>query len=220
MSYPNYFQYSSNKYKCYKNEGAQGFPGDKGPQGATGPKGVMGSTGPQGAQGAQGACCAGPQGPQGPQGYTGPGAGAQGPAGPTGPPGTGYTINTIAPSETILTIQSDLTTPAATFAFSNLPGSGSTNWALSWSISELNISDTTNQIYITFANGLNVYQPVIYNSSNPGYLTSNIKNMSGSFNDIVTLGNDTSYTLNIYQSSSLYQGSQPNFYVSITLTSL
>jgi len=212
-----YQQYSLNKYNCNKITGSQGPQGYIGPQGATGPTGIIGHTGPQGAQGPQGACCVGATGAQGPQGATGVGGGPQGPAGPQGSPGTGYTINTKTTSS--LTIQSNLTNPAASFAFSGLPGSGATNWALSWSISEI-INDPSNKIYINFTDGVNTYNPFIYNSSNPAYLNATNINTNGSFNDIITLGTDTSYTVNIYQSSSIYPGSQPTFYISITLTSL
>lgn len=214
-----YKQYTVNKYNCNKTAGSQGPQGYIGPQGAIGPVGLVGHTGSQGAQGAQGACCVGAQGAKGPQGFSGAGGGPVGPAGPQGPPGTGYTINTITSSD--LTIQYDLTTPAASFAFSGLPSSGATNWALSWSISEI-INDPSNKIYINFTKGVNTYNPFIYNSANPAYLnaTESNMNMSGSFNDFITLGTDSSYTVNVYQSSSNYSVSQPTFYISITLTSL
>lgn len=215
-----YQQYSLNKYNCNKTTGSQGPQGYIGPQGATGPTGIIGHTGPQGAQGPQGACCVGATGAQGPQGATGIGGGPVGPPGPQGSPGTGYTINTKTNSlSTILTIQPNLTNPAASFAFSGLPGSGATNWALSWSISEI-INDPSNKIYINFTDGVNTYNPFIYNSSNPAYLNATNINTTGSFNDVITLGTVSSYTVNVYQSSSDYPGSQPTFYISITLTSL
>jgi hypothetical protein len=212
-----YKQYTVNKYNCNKTAGSQGPQGYIGPQGAIGPVGLVGHTGSQGAQGAQGACCVGAQGAKGPQGFSGAGGGPVGPAGPQGPPGTGYTINTITSSE--LTIQDDLTTPAASFAFSELPSSGGTNWALSWSISEI-INDPSNQIYINFTDGVNTYNPFIYNSSNPAHLNATGSIMSGSFNDVITLGNDTSYTVKIYQSSLVFLESEPTFHISVTLTSL
>jgi hypothetical protein len=217
-----YKQYTVNKYNCNKIAGSQGPQGYIGPQGATGPVGLVGHTGPQGAQGPQGACCVGAQGAQGPQGFSGAGGGPVGPAGPQGPPGIGYTINkTITNSSlsTILTIQPNLDNPALSFAFSELPGSGATIWALSWSISEI-INDPSNKIYINFTDGVNTYNPFIYNSANPAYLNARGSNTTGSFNDVITLGAASSYTVNVYQFSSEYPGSQPTFYISVTLTSL
>jgi hypothetical protein len=218
-----YQQYLINKYNCNKTTGSRGPQGYNGPIGATGPTGIIGRTGPQGELGPQGACCVGAQGSQGPQGFSGAGGGPVGPAGPQGPPGTGYTINTTI-TNSDLTIQDDLTTPAASFAFSGLPISGSTNWALSWSISEL-FYDPSNQIYINFTDGVNTYNPFIYNSSNPAYLNatgSNAtgSNTTGSFNDVIGLGTASSYTVNVYQTSVDFEGSNPIFHISITLTSL
>ena len=216
-AFPNYQQYSTNKYMCNNNVGSQGPQGDRGPQGATGPKGVQGSIGPQGAQGPQGACCVGAQGSQGPQGATGPGGGPQGAQGPTGPPGIGYSLNTTTSNN--LTIQTSLTTPAATFLFTNLIGSGLTKWALSWSISEI-LSDSANKFYIAFVdNATNIqYTPFVFNQSNPCYLNANGSNTSNSGNDIITLNGTSTYTVYIYQSSSIYAGYQSRFYISITLT--
>jgi hypothetical protein len=215
-----YKEYSLNKYNCSKINGSQGLPGNNGQQGAIGPTGIIGNMGPQGAQGPPGVCCVGPTGAQGPQGFTGVGGGPQGPQGITGSPGTGYTINTKTSSPTtILTIQSNLNVPAASFAFSGLPGSGATDWALSWSISEI-INDPTNKIYINFTDGINTYNPFIYNSTNTAYLNNTETNTSGSFNDVITLGTATSYTVNIYQSSLDFPGSEPTFYICVTLTSL
>jgi hypothetical protein len=216
-----YKQYTVNKYNCNKTAGSQGPQGYIGPQGAIGPVGLVGHTGSQGAQGAQGACCVGAQGAKGSQGFSGAGGGPVGPAGPQGPPGTGYTINTITNSgSTILRIQDDLTTPAASFAFSELPGSGSTNWALSWSISEI-INDSTNKIYINFTDDdNNTYDPFIYNLENPAYLNATGSNTNASFNDVIILGTATSYAVNVYQSSLDFQESEPTFHISVTLTSL
>jgi hypothetical protein len=218
-SYSNYQAYSATKYICSKNTGSQGAQGDRGPIGATGPAGPQGHTGVQGAKGPTGACCVGAQGAQGPQGAVGPGGGAQGPTGSTGPAGTGYTSNiTASSSSTTLTLQNDFSAPAATFAFGGLPSPS--NCALSWGISEL-LDDPTNQFCITFSDGSNEYPPVIYNKTNPCYLISNGTNTAGSGNDVIILnGLSTSYTVNIYQTSSLYPGSQPSFTVSVTLTTL
>lgn len=211
------------KNVCNKQLGPQGAQGSKGSQGATGPKGIQGSTGPQGAQGPQGACCVGAQGLQGPQGAVGPGGGSIGPAGPTGPPGTGYTINTTYSTlgdGDNLVIQPDFTIPAVTFPFLTLNGSGSTNWALSWSISE-QLSDPSNQFCITFTDtSSNEYQPFIYNKSNPCFLSTNGSITSGSGNDVITLGVDTNYMINLYQSSTSSSGQNVVFAVSVTLTSL
>jgi hypothetical protein len=218
-AFSNYQQYSTNKYMCNTYVGSQGAQGAKGPQGATGPKGGQGSIGPQGPQGLQGECCVGAQGAKGPQGATGPGGGPQGPTGPTGPAGTGYTINTTTSS--YLTLQQNLTTPAATFPFNNLTGSGSTKWALSWSISEI-ISDSTNKFYIAFVdNTTNIqYSPVVFNQTNPCYLNANGSNTSNSGNDVIILNGTSTYTVYIYQSSTNYYDSQPIFYISVTLTKL
>lgn len=216
-SFQNYQRYSYNNFLCNKNAGPQGPQGERGPQGAIGPKGVTGATGPQGPQGPQGACCIGATGPQGPQGLTGPGGGPTGPTGPTGPPGTGYTVNQI--DSDVLTLQTNFLTVAYTFSL-NLGTTASTNWSLSWGISE-NISDTSNQFCITFTDSSAIeYQPFVYNKTNPFYLTTNGTTTSGSGNDYITLGTDTTYTVNIYQSSQYYSGSNPSFNISVTLTSL
>lgn len=217
-SYSNYRQYSATKYICNTSSGSQGAQGDRGPVGATGPAGPQGHTGTQGAKGPTGACCTGAQGAQGGQGATGPGGGLQGPTGSTGPAGTGYTVNATIINDN-LTLQSNFSSTAYTFTFSGLPVS-STNYALSWGISE-GFSDPTNQFCITFSDGTNEYQPVIYNKTNPCYLNTNGTNTSGSGNDVIILTNGlTSYTVNIYQTSTTSSGSNPSFTISVTLTTL
>ena len=217
MSNFDYKTYLLNRNLCRTNLNLTTGPNcSKGVQGATGPKGVQGATGPQGAQGAQGACCVGAQGATGPQGATGTGAGVPGPTGPTGPPGQGYAINTT--SSDVLNLTSTFSSPAYSFSFNTLPGSMGT-WALSWSIFE-NFSDSTNNFCITFDDGTNEYQPIIYNKTNPFYLITNGTNTSGSGNDLITLGVSTSYNVNIYQTSTIYSGSNPSFTISVTLISL
>lgn len=214
-NYKNYDQYSLSKQFCNQNNGSQGPQGSRGPQGATGPKGVQGETGPQGSRGPQGYCCVGAQGAQGPQGATGPGSGAVGPTGPTGPAGTGYVINSTITGD-VLTIQPDLTTVAYTTIIT-FPGVATGNWALSWGISE-GISDPTNQFCITFT-GTTVYSPIIYNQTTPYTLFTNSTSTTGSSNDIIAItGSETSLTLNVYQSSQYYAGSQPMFNFTLTLT--
>jgi hypothetical protein len=220
-SFSSYQQYSSSKNSCnYQNVGAQGPQGFKGPQGATGPKGPQGSTGAQGAIGSQGYCCVGATGAKGPQGSQGPGGGPIGPTGPTGPPGSGYVINTINSGD-ILTLQTDLNIPAFSFLFTGLNGSGPTNWALSWGISE-GLNDPTNQFYITFVDNstLQEYSPIIYNQSNPYLLTSNSNYTSGSANDFIQLDGTSTYNVNIYQTSINHPGDQPTFTISVTLISV
>jgi hypothetical protein len=223
MSYFNNYQsYTLSKNVCKTNNTIAGPQGPQGAQGVTGPKGVQGSTGAMGPQGPQGECCIGPTGATGPQGAQGSAGGPQGATGVTGPPGSGYVINTTFSD--ILTLQSDFTTPAATFSFNVLPSSGSTNWGLSWGISEGDISnvfsDSTNNFCITFTDGITEYQPIIYNKNNPSYLISNNFITAGSGNDFITLGSSTSYTVQIYQRSTQYSGSQPPYVISVTLTSL
>lgn len=218
-TFSNYQQYSVNKYACNKYAGPQGPQGAKGPQGATGPKGVVGSTGPQGAKGPQGACCVGAQGAIGPQGATGPGGGAQGAIGPQGPAGSGYILNTTFSD--VLTLQSNFSNPAATFAFNDLIGSGPTNWGLSWSISEI-ISDSSNSFFITFVDDTTgfEYSPFIFNQTIPTYLNVNGTNTSGSGNDFITLDGTSTYTVNVYQTSTIYPNTQPTFFISVTLISV
>jgi hypothetical protein len=171
-----------------------------------------------GAQGPQGYCCVGATGPQGAQGAVGPGSGPVGSVGPTGPAGTGYTINTMITND-VLTIQDNLIIPAYTFTIS-FPGVTTGNWALSWGISEPGFSDPTNQFCITFT-GTTEYQPIIYNKTAPYTLITNSTSTTGSANDIITIGgSETSLTLNIYQSSLIYDGSQPQFNFTLTLTNV
>jgi hypothetical protein len=218
-SYANYRQYSATKYICNTSSGAQGPQGQRGPEGATGPAGPQGLTGSQGAKGPTGACCTGAQGAQGPQGAIGPGGGAQGAQGAQGPAGSGITIN--ATNSGTLTLTNNFLTPANnTLSISGLPVS-STNYALSWGISEGVFFDTTNQFCITFFDGTTEYQPIIYNTTNPCYLISNGTNTSGSGNDVVTLnGISTSYTVNIYQTTASTLPSSSSYTVSVTLTTL
>lgn len=196
-----YQQYLSRNKNCNK-PGERGPQGAQGPQGATGPKGVQGEIGPAGPAGERGEC-----------------RGPTGPAGPQGLPGTGYTISTTYEG-TGLVIKGNLSSKSLTFPFTSLTSGG--NWALSWSISEISINDSTNKIYVSFFDGANTYVPFIYTSTTPAYLNANGTNMSGSFNDIVNLGNSTSYTVNVYQSSTNpgYIGQNPQCYICITLTSL
>ena len=221
MSYNTYMQ---NKQFCNKNINyLTGPQGAMGPQGATGPKGIIGSIGPQGATGPQGACCVGAQGAQGAQGFIGPGGGPIGHTGATGPAGNGYVINKIHPivGTDTLTIQSDLTTVADSFLFTNLVGSGSiTDWALSWGISEPLFSDISNKFFITFEdNTTNTeYTPFIYNIGNPYNLNINGTNTYGSANDYIRLNGSSTYNVNIYQSSTTNVGATPNYYISVTLT--
>ena len=218
-SYSNYQEYIFNsKYNCNNTISTQGTQGAQGAQGAIGPIGSQGAQGAQGSQGAQGACCIGPQGAQGAQGEQGTSGGPQGAQGPQGIVGTGYTLNLT--SNVNLTIKSSLIVKAGLLSISGIPGSASTNWALSWSISELDIVDPTNRIYINFTDGINIYNPIIYNKFNPAYLNTNTLNMNGSFNDVITLGSATSYTINVYQLSAQYTGAQPTCFISITLTSV
>jgi hypothetical protein len=215
-SYSNYQEYIFNsKYNCNNTISTQGTQGAQGAQGAIGPVGSQGAQGAQGSQGAQGACCIGPQGAQGAQGEQGASGGPQGAQGPQGIVGTGYTLNLT--SNVNLTIRSNFLLMASTVNLNNVPSS--TKWALSWSISEL-CNDPTNKIFINFTDGINTYNPSIYNITTPAYLNTNAINMSGSFNDVITLGSATSYTINIYQSSSQSIGLQPNSFISITLTSV
>ena len=219
-SYSNYRQYSATKYICNTSSGSQGSQGQRGPEGATGPAGPQGLTGSQGAKGPTGACCTGAQGAQGPQGAIGPGGGAQGPQGATGPAGSGVAIN--ATNSGSLTLTSNFSSTADTFLISGLPVS-STNYALSWGISEGSFFDTTNQFCITFFDGttLTEYQPIIYNKTNPCYLISNGTNTSGSGNDVINLTSGlTSYTVNIYQTTASTLPLSPSYTVSVTLTTL
>lgn len=223
MSNFDYNSYLIQRNLCSKNYNLiPGPEGAKGPQGATGSRGVQGLTGARGPQGAQGACCVGAQGAQGPQGSQGPSAGPTGATGPIGPPGQGYAVNQTY--NVNLTIQNDLTTPALSESFGPFTGSPTIGgkWAISWSIFESIIADPSNQFYITFSTGSIEYPCTIYTSSNPFYLNNNGTNTSGSGNDIIDFGfsSSTSYTLNIYQSSSNYPGSQPDFNLSVTLISL
>jgi hypothetical protein len=219
MSFSNYQSYISNKNICNNNLNMiMGPQGAQGAQGAIGPMGSQGATGVQGATGPQGECCVGAQGAQGFQGAQGPAGGAQGPIGPTGPPGMGYVVNETVNDSTILSIQSNFSVPALTFPL-DLPSAGTTSWAMSWSISEL-LDDSTNQFYITFSDVNNVvYTPTIYNNGNPFYLNTNGLNTTGSANDLVTLGPTLSYTVNIYQLSSVYSGAEPSYQLSLTLIS-
>lgn len=204
---------------CYNNIGPQGAQGYRGPQGATGPKGVPGSTGATGPQGPQGYCCVGPTGPQGPTGPIGPPGGPIGPTGPTGPPGIGYIVGTY--ESLTLDIQDDFLSPAATFPFPPLTGSGSTNWALSWGVSE-ELSDPSNTFCITFTDGTNPeYQPFIYNKTNPFYLNTNVNGTTttGCANDWIQLGTSASYTVNVYQTSNSPVNDQ-SFKIFVSLTSL
>jgi hypothetical protein len=211
-----YTQYALSNKICSQNIGEKGPQGSRGPQGATGPKGTQGATGATGSRGPQGYCCVGATGPQGPQGAKGDGAGPVGPIGPTGPPGTGYVINSTITNE-VLSLQNNLTTPAYTTTIT-FSGVVTGNWALSWGISETNFSDSTNQFCITFT-GSTEYQPIIYNTTTPYTLITNTNSTTGSANDIITITNaETSLTLNIYQSSLNYYGSQPSFNFTVTLT--
>lgn len=202
---------------CYNNIGAQGY---RGPQGATGPKGVPGSTGATGPQGAQGYCCVGPTGPQGATGPQGQGGGAIGPTGPTGPPGIGYIVGTY--ESLTLDIKADFSSPAATFNFPPLPGSGLTNWALSWGVSE-EWRDPSNTFCITFTDiSTNVeIEPFIYKKINPFYLNTNVNGTTttGCANDWIQLGTSSSYNVNVYQTSD-NPDSTPQFKIFLSLTSL
>lgn len=218
MSNFDFNSYLLSRNLCSKNFNLIPGPiGSIGPQGATGPKGVQGATGPQGPQGPQGACCVGAQGATGPQGAQGIGAGIAGPMGPVGPPGQGYAISKTAGD--VLTLTSDFSTTAFSFAFTTLPGAGGT-WALLWSISIPNFSDSTNKFCITFDDGSTEYETNIHNKSNPFYLHTNGTHTAASGNDIITLGPSTNYIVNIYHSSSIYSGSQPSFTISVTLISI
>jgi hypothetical protein len=163
--------------------------GSQGPQGYFGPIGIIGSTGYTGVTGSQGS---------------------------TGPPGQGYALNTIFSD--VLTLTSNLSTPAYSFPFNTLPGAGTT-WAISWSIFEA-FSDNKNKFFITFDDESIEIQPSIYNKTNPFYLNSNGTNTTGSGNDIITLGSSTNYNINIYQSSKEHSGSNPSFTISVTLISI
>jgi len=217
--YKDYSAYQLNQNLCNKNYNTTtGAQGPQGTIGATGPMGPQGATGTQGPQGAQGACCAGPQGAQGATGPQGASGGPQGPQGPTGPAGQGYAINTY--NTGTLSIQADFSTIAGSFTFNTLIGSGATNWALSWGISQ-GFSDTSNKFYITFFDGTTEYSPLVYNKNNPAYLTANGSVTSGSGNDIITLGSASDYTVKIYQSSTNYSVGDPVPYnISVTLTSV
>jgi hypothetical protein len=215
-SYSNYRQYSVTKYLCNNSSGSQGAQGDRGPTGATGPAGTQGATGATGPRGPQGFCCVGATGATGPQGAPGPPGGLQGIQGIQGPAGTGYTTGTTFSD--YLTLQNDFSSPAAVFPFSGLPSP--TMCAISWSIHVI-VSDPTSQFCIIFSDGVNEYQPIIHNKTNPFRLITNGNHTTGSGNDVIILnGLSTSYTVNIYQSSSLLPGSQPAFVVSVTLTTL
>jgi len=218
MSNFDYKSYLLNRNLCSKNFNLIPGPiGLIGPQGAIGPKGIQGSTGPQGAQGAQGACCVGATGATGPQGAPGVGAGVAGPIGPVGAPGQGYAVNKV--TEDVLTLTNDFSSPAYSFAFQTLPGSGAT-WHVTWSISVPNFSDSTNNFCITFYDGITEYQTIIHNKSNPFYLHTNGTHTAASGNDIITLGLSTDYVVNVYHSSNIYSGSQLPFTISVTLISL
>ena len=222
-SFLNYNQYSVNKTICNQSSGPQGPQGYRGSLGPTGPRGIQGATGPQGSRGPQGYCCVGATGPQGPQGAKGDGAGSVGPTGPTGPAGTGYTINSTISD--FLTIQSSFLIPAYTYLTPiTFPSSTlGTTWALSWGISETNFSDPTNQFCITFTGSTTSteYQPFIYNTTTPYTLITNSTSTTGSGNDIITIINaEASLTLNIYQSSLNYDGSDPTFNFTVTLTKI
>jgi hypothetical protein len=213
-----YSQYLSNKYACNNSYTLQSGPkGSQGSQGATGPKGVQGATGPQGPQGPQGNCCVGAQGAKGAQGAVGPGGGPIGPTGPTGPPGQGFAYNKSVSD--VLTINSNFSQSSTSFTI-NLPGAGG-KWAISWGISE-DFSDSTNQFCIDFYDGTTYYSPFIYNKNNPISLNTNSNNTSGSANDWIDFGSTLalSYTVNLYQTSQIYDGSTPSYNFSITLISL
>jgi hypothetical protein len=221
-SFLNYNQYSVNKTICNQSSGSQGPQGSRGSLGPTGPRGIQGATGPQGSRGPQGYCCIGATGPQGPQGAKGDGAGSVGPTGPTGPAGTGYVINSTIGD--FLNIQSSFLIPAYTYLTPiTFPSSTfGTTWALSWGISE-GFSDPTNQFCITFTGTTTSteYQPIIYNKTAPYTLITNSTSTTGSANDIFNITNaETSLTLNIYQSSLNYIGSNPPFSFTATLTKI
>ena len=211
----NYYQYSLSRQVCSKNNGSQGSPGFKGPTGATGPKGVGGNTGATGAQGAQGYCSVGATGAQGTQGYMGPSGGA---TGATGAAGTGYVINKTI-SNGRFTIQDNPNIPAYTSTPITFPGTTNGNWALSWSISEHDFSDPTNQFYITLSHNTTEYFPIIYNSTMPYTLNTNSNFTTGSANDIITIiGSDTNLTLIIYQLSNNISYIDNNYPFNFTLT--
>ena len=202
---------------CYNNIGAQGAQGYRGPQGAIGPKGVQGATGATGPQGPQGYCCIGPTGPQGAIGPTGPGGGPIGPTGPTGPPGIGYIVGT--QKSLSLDTTSNFSSPAATFNFPDLPGSGTTtNWALSWGVSE-DFSDPSNTFYITFTGGnSHEIEPFIYKKVNPFYLNTNGSTTTGCANDFISFPSTSNpYTVNVYQTSSNPSSPSCNIFVSLTI---
>jgi len=228
MSYfSNYQSYLFNRNLCSLNNNIiPGPQGPQGPQGATGFMGVQGSTGAQGAQGAQGACCVGPQGATGPQGSQGIVGGPTGPPGPTGPSGSGTVINmNINDVPFNIPIPGNFSTPVVSITlFTPIP-SALTTWAISWGICEGTssspFSDSTNEFYLTFVDSSNnVYYPFIYNATNPYNLITNGIVTSGSVNDVITLTLSGYYTINLYQLSTDFIGSQPNFAFSINLTSI
>jgi hypothetical protein len=175
-----------------------------------------------GAQGPQGYCCVGATGATGAQGLTGPSGGLQGPTGPTGPPGTGYTINNYIIDGT-MSITDNLDSPAYTsLSPITIPTSSHGNWALSWSISEPEFSDSSNKFYITLSDSSTEYNPIIYNLETPYTLNTNSTSTTGSANDIITIMTDdleTSLTLKIYQSATTNIGYKL-FNFTVTLTKL
>ena len=223
MSNFDYNSYLIQRNLCSKNYNLiPGPEGAKGHQGATGSRGVQGLTGARGPQGAQGACCVGAQGAQGPQGSQGPSAGPTGATGPTGPPGQGYAVSLFFNQiDGTLSPQQNLTTPALTISPITFTITLFGTWALSWSIYENGVVDTSNQFFISFQDPSgNQFYPQVYNSNSPFYLNNNGTNTSGSANDIINFstGSNT-YTLNVYQYTSL-NPINPDFNLSVTLISL
>jgi hypothetical protein len=224
MSNFDYNSYLIQRNLCSKNYNLiTGPEGAKGPQGATGSRGVKGLTGAQGPQGAQGACCVGAQGAQGAQGYQGSSCGPTGASGPTGPPGQGYAFSLFYNQQNyILYPQPNFNIPALLITSISFPITLYGTWSLSWSIYENGVVDTSNQFFISFQDpGGNQFYPQVYNLNSPFYLNNNGINTSGSANDIINFGvGSTTYTLNVYQSTSLPLYVPDFFNLSVTLISL
>lgn len=222
--------YLGNRRCCINNiiEGITGPQGTQGSYGLIGEIGLTGSTGMQGSQGDAGICYRGLKGNIGYRGPQGGLTGNEGPPGPNGEPGPYNASQNLHFSFQISNMNSysnsfiELTSLATT-PVSNTINLDNGKYAIQYQISE-NWSDTNSIIYIEFYNSTNYY-PFVFNVNNQSYLvlSTNGNKLFGTGNDIITLPDNTPYTIKIYQSNtsgSLISIGGKTIYFSITFTKL
>jgi hypothetical protein len=195
--------------RCCVNNIVKGIIGQDGKIGLAGPIGIMGYTGSTGAfgpQGATGLCYRGYKGAQGAVGAQGGLTGNTGPIGPVGSTGPGVTQNlnfsfTTSTPTSYSTVYTDLTT-LASGSVSNTITLGPGTYAANFEINEDWI-DTGNKFYVSFNNGPSI-NSIVFTQTTPLVLTTNTNTnkMYGTGNDVVTFSSSSTYTINLFQSTT------------------